>query len=858
VWLVFLLLAAGMSAAESPSAVRPEIVLKAWGVPDGSGYGPMEEALLRTMVAFRERFPWVKPVPATGISIPDRGIAPLMQIAGDVSPDVIYVNFRLSDTYVQNKFLYPLDRFIEKTAGVSIPDGHLLDIDAYIARLKQGPDYVRHFEERIPRQCWEVMRRRCPYGLDCPYLKEWGVSPVAAHTHTWSLPQGPLVMALFYRRDLFAEAGLPDRPPATMEEFMQWARRLTNPKDNVYGLSLTLSETGWETLSFLYSLGGRAVELDDQGNWHCVFDSDAAVEAYTFTARLFLEPFTNDYGRFTSVVDISGRQDASTRYAMRFWYLDEKFFSQEDPNITGFGPVPQGPTGLRGSEFNSRMSGIYAGIAPGKLDAAWEYMLFYSGREARRIQADVFVEKGMGRFLRPRLLREAGYPEYIDKIPPGWDEAIQQAMQSGVPEPYGRNCQQVYRYMSMAIDQIRNDAAVRSALEGGRVQDARKRVREILKARVALADEKMLNIVPPGVRRLRTCVAAVAAAGMVILFVFVFRKVFRTFSQAMLRSEADRQRGDWQFGRYKLAYLLLLPALLSIAVWVYYPLFRGTLMAFQDYNVRGFSRWTGFDNFAIVLFNPEFWFSMGVSLEYTVLYMVFGFAAPLLLALLLAEVPRGKMLFRTLFYLPAVLSGVVVIFLWKGFYGQYGMINQLLNFVVHGINAATGGAIPDFTREWLASPQFALFFCLLPTIWAGMGPGCLIYLAALKTIPDDLYEAADIDGAGILRKVSHVTFPSMRALIVINFVGAVIGAMKSGSQFILAMTGGGPYTPFGQTEVIGLHIFWEAFGFLRFGVATAMAWVLGSILIGFTVLQLQRLSRMEFKAAGGMESTQER
>jgi ABC-type sugar transport system permease subunit len=360
------------------------------------------------------------------------------------------------------------------------------------------------------------------------------------------------------------------------------------------------------------------------------------------------------------------------------------------------------------------------------------------------------------------------------------------------------------------------------------------------------------------VRRLRTCVAAVAAAGMVILFVFVFRKVFRTFSQAMLRSEADRQRGDWQFGRYKLAYLLLLPALLSIAVWVYYPLFRGTLMAFQDYNVRGFSRWTGFDNFAIVLFNPEFWFSMGVSLEYTVLYMVFGFAAPLLLALLLAEVPRGKMLFRTLFYLPAVLSGVVVIFLWKGFYGQYGMINQLLNFVVHGINAATGGAIPDFTREWLASPQFALFFCLLPTIWAGMGPGCLIYLAALKTIPDDLYEAADIDGAGILRKVSHVTFPSMRALIVINFVGAVIGAMKSGSQFILAMTGGGPYTPFGQTEVIGLHIFWEAFGFLRFGVATAMAWVLGSILIGFTVLQLQRLSRMEFKAAGGMESTQER
>ena len=89
------------------------------------------------------------------------------------------------------------------------------------------------------------------------------------------------------------------------------------------------------------------------------------------------------------------------------------------------------------------------------------------------------------------------------------------------------------------------------------------------------------------------------------------------------------------------------------------------------------------------------------------------------------------------------------------------------------------------------------------------------------------------------------------SLILINFVGAAIGAMKSGGEFVLAMTGGGPYTPYGATEVVGLHIFWEAFGYLRFGPATAMAWVLGSMLIGFTVLQLQRLSRMEFKAGAG-------
>jgi multiple sugar transport system permease protein len=132
-----------------------------------------------------------------------------------------------------------------------------------------------------------------------------------------------------------------------------------------------------------------------------------------------------------------------------------------------------------------------------------------------------------------------------------------------------------------------------------------------------------------------------------------------------------------------------------------------------------------------------------------------------------------------------------------------------------------------------------------------MGPGCLIYLAALKGIPEDLYEAADLDGAGALQKAWHITLPTLKPLIAINFIGVAIGCMQSGSSFILAMTGGGPYTPHGATEVIGLHIFWEAFGYLRFGVATAMAWVLGAILIGFTVHRLQRLSKLEFKAAGG-------
>ena len=236
------------------------------------------------------------------------------------------------------------------------------------------------------------------------------------------------------------------------------------------------------------------------------------------------------------------------------------------------------------------------------------------------------------------------------------------------------------------------------------------------------------------------------------------------------------------------------------------------------------------------------------------MFMLFGFCTPIVLAILLTEVPRGKILFRTIYYLPAVLTGVVTLLLWKGFYGEYGMINQVLNFFIGLVNWVLPAAheLDPVRTRWLDSPGFALFFCLLPIIWAGLGPGCLIYLAALKTIPEDLYEAADIDGATIWHKVFHIAVPGIKGLILINFIGTMVGLMKSSGANMLAMTGGGPFNPYGQTEVTGLRIFWEAFGYLRFGTAVSMAWILGSLLIGFTVMQMTKLSKMEFKTAKGV------
>jgi ABC-type sugar transport system permease subunit/ABC-type glycerol-3-phosphate transport system substrate-binding protein len=842
-----------LASDDGAAAQKDLIQLRASGVIENSGGDPARIADLQVLAAFQKKFPNVVPVSLTGLEIPGKtmDIVPLMQIAGDIPPDVMYVNLRQSATYIANKFLYPLDKYVEKAVGVAeVKDGHLLPTDQYVEHLKKGPNYAIETNDRVTPQCWEIMRRKCPYGLDCPHCKEWKATAAQTHWHIWFFPNTPEVNTLFFRKDLLYEAGLPTRAPKTMEEMLDWCRQLTNPKDDRYGLSMYLDELGWSTLGFLYSEGGRLVEQDEQGHWRCCFDTEAAVEAYYFVARLFHEPYDNKFGHMTSGVVFTGQEPGgTTKVGMQFDYLSSVEFSRKDSTLWAFGPLPAGKKGDSAGEFNASMQGIYAGLehkVP-KRDAAWEYIHYYNGPEARLIRTRVYVENGQAQYVHPQSLRDAGYPEFIAQIPQGWEEEYRKTVENGVPEPYGENTQQVYRYASKAIDQIRTDNRIIDAIHNFDATTARTLIREILKDRVKYANEKMLNILAPEDRAFRNNVAMAVAIFILVIFTVVFWKIFKTFAQKGDTAPALGSR--LRAHQHRWAYIWLFPAIGSIALWEYYPLARGTVMAFQNYNVRGFSDWVGLANFASVLFDQEFWYAIWVSLKYGMLTMLFGFCSPILLAFLLSEVPRGKTLFRTIYYLPAVLSGVIVMLLWRNFYAPEGLLNQVLNLFVHLFNHIPGVHLTEQHSAWLSDPNYALICCLLPSIWAGMGPGCLIYLAALKTIPDELYEAADIDGAGIFKKVFYVALPSIRALIVINFIGAVIGVMKSGGQIMLVMTGGGPYTPNGQTEVIGLHIWWEAFGFLRFGAATAMAWILGSMLIGFTVIQLQRLKNMEFKTA---------
>ncbi len=809
----------------------------------------------------------------SGIQVP--GVeSDLLAIAGGVAPDILYVNFRKSDTYIRQGFLHPLDR---------PEDNYLLDMTP------------EELDFRVHEKIWPVIRRPGPDG----------------QVQTWALPYGgALGRVLLYRKDIFDAAGI-DYPTAewNWDDLYHAARALTDPATGRYGLALgTGRHQSWFWITFLWSAGGEVmIQEEDSDEWLIAFDSHEAAVALDFYTRISTQPWIDHTGqrRYGFVHKDAGERSLKWErgeIGMMFAYIDENLFATINPDITGMAPVPLGPTGLRGAELNSRMMGLFSQIKnPVVRDAAWEFIRFRDNEESMEVYTRVMVEGGLGQFINPRLLERFGYADVIRLAPRGWADTFEIAIATGKPEPFGRHSNIAYNFMDRPIER-----AERMALRGELPEDEDERLavlEALLHDAAQRAREHMLGVVPPRQLFQRRLSALIVLLSILVVFSYVFSRIVRTFTPADVIARPART-ASWQLSKYAPAYVILLPAVLTILVWQYIPLMRGSIMAFQDYRLLGGSQWIWLDNFGAVLWDSAWWLSVWNAIRYSLLVIGLTFLPPILLAILLQEVPRGKIFFRTVFYLPAVITGLVVIILWKMFYdpSERGVLNAVLLqipaivflgiggllfwiafsfyqrlrfhgsrlgallFLIGGslvlytcvmlarpILFAEGvsvwqrifGTLPEPFR-WLIDPEVAMLACVLPLVWAGMGPGCLIYLAALKGIPDDFYEAADMDGATFIDKILFIIFPMLKPLIIINFVGVFISSWYGATDNILAMTGGGA-----NTEVAGLHIFYKAFIYLQFGPATAMAWLLGLMLIGFTVYQLRILSRIEFRTTGG-------
>ncbi|GAA3261336.1 carbohydrate ABC transporter permease [Dactylosporangium siamense] len=265
--------------------------------------------------------------------------------------------------------------------------------------------------------------------------------------------------------------------------------------------------------------------------------------------------------------------------------------------------------------------------------------------------------------------------------------------------------------------------------------------------------------------------------------------------------------------------LFALPVLIIFGVFSWWPIVRSIVMSFQKTNLIGTPTWVGWKNFEFVLTDPDLPKAILNTLYFALLALVFGYPLPLVTAVLISSVRRRKGLYSVLAYLPVVVPPVVAVLLWKFFYdgAPDGVFNTILGYVGLGPYA------------WLSDQSLAMPSLVLEATWAAAGGTVIIYLAALLSVPDELYDAAEVDGAGIWRRVWHVSMPQLRGVLLITFILQIIGTVQVFLEPYL-FTGGGPA---GATLTVLLMIYDYAFGRSlggNYGAATALSVLLATFL----------------------------
>ena len=840
------------------------------------GYDPdtPEGPVTRQVLKLVREEPRLNPQKWGGLTLPGGGgRAPFMlSMAGGSAPDLYYCWFHVIRHDIDQGFIYPLNEWIGDDLN---GDGRIDNSEAHWEGWKSVPELWRQVAVKDG--------------------KIYGV-PQAG---TW-------YYGIVYRKDLVRQAGLdPDYIPESWDDFYKWCQRLTFPGRKISGAQLERGQRAfgienrpWAWLPWMQAAGGSPVVnvrvssktgvehrfameetrfiVPDSGEdlshveglWQADFGSQEAIAAAGFLHQLLWAPWLRDPesgapvdltpvevaagsvvlkgGRridFTAADIVKGVSRALPRLNSELPQLFERgevvaVFSGAElvekltrdlnlpADMIGIMPIPAARQGMKPvfqahKHFYSMTEGV-GRRSEEERDMVWKCLQRVTSTAVQDEEVRQKVLEGHARWCNPDDLKRMGFDEYLAEVPAGIRRNYERVAAGEIlarTEPYAGFWQAVSdlisrRMLGMLLADTGEHFDYASALRSIN-EDANRGL--------------MFDVPEEEMRRKRPIARVIFGVALMVLcacFALIIKES---------RAEAVAGGGGARINHGSAPLLMLAPALISIALWSYYPLIRGAIMAFQSYKIVGESSWVGIDNFILVATDSGFWAAWGRTLVYVSITLVLGFLVPVLLALMLTEIPSGRVFFRTLFFLPQLTSALVITLLWKLMYDptENGMLNQLLA----GVGIAS--------QSWLQDPSLAMLCCILPGVWAGAGMASLIYVAALQSLPQDYYEAAAIDGAGIMRRFRHITLPQLLPLMVINFVGAFIAAFQGmGSIFLLTFGGPGD-----ATNVLSLTIWKEAYNNLRFSTATTMAWFLGVALIGFTYLQIRILRRVEFRRA---------
>ena len=751
-----------LSAACRPAVAEP-VELVIWGVWNREGWR-------KCFDEFERRHPDIKLVTsATGGRMDEQKL--MCGIAGGAPPDVI------------NQ-----DRF---SIGGWAARGAFLRLDDLVERDQSDPDGVR--PEDFYKACWDEV------------LYDGGVFGVPITTDD---------RALYYNEDLLRQAGYVDAngdvvPPRTWDELSEYAVRLTerDADGNIarigfipnYGNSW-LYMYAWQNGGEFMSADGRTCTLDAAANVNAlryvteVYDALGGAEEVNGYQASFqsgeLDPFI--VGKVAMVINGNWNLEAIARYRpdMRFGVVPA--------------PAPEGHEPIT-------WSGGFAWAIPegaAHVEEAWKFVKFMNSMEAGRIDASAehAYARSWGRTYVPSMyanmrLNEMAFAEFAPK-----EGRINEYLRLFI-DLMGQS-----RFRPVTpVGQLLWDEHVR-AMDAATHHELEPEEAMTIGTEAVQEQLDRLHAEDTG-RPVSWPLVALGSLAVVAAGFFLARPYLRRKFSAGSGGVREAVAG----------YLFASPWITGFLIFTGGPVVVSFVLSFCRYDVLHDPSFTGFENYrTLFLDDPLFWKSLG-NTWFMVLGVPIGMAIGLGVAMLLNAAVRGMTIYRTIYYMPAIVPTVASSILWMWVLNpQHGLINQGL--------ASAGLPGPN----WLTNADWAKPSIILMGLW-GAGQGMIIWLAGLKGIPQQLYEAAEIDGAGVFRRFFAVTLPMLSPYIFFSAIMGTIGTFQIFNQAYI-MTQGGPVD---STMFYVYYLFNNGFRYFKMGYASALAWVLFWIILALTLIQMK-------------------
>jgi len=608
--------------------------------------------------------------------------------------------------------------------------------------------------------------------------------------HQYAVPYDTDVRVLYYNKRAFREAGLdPENPPRTWKDLREYSRKLTKRRPDgrfeqvgfvpIWGNVGALYLYGWQK-------GAHFMSPDGQ---HVTMNAPQIVEALTW-----IRDFVQGYGLQDLMTLSSGfgaeaqNPFVTGKLAMNIADVGELSMIQKYGAGLEWGaaPCPYADDGVPAT-----WSGGFSLVIPhgvGNPEGAWAFCRFILSEPAQRFMATSSNKLP--------ALRAAGNDPFFQQSA-FWRLAIEQ-MKYSFYRPVTPVGAAINDEMYNAVEEVvHGKLTPQQALDAATVESQKLLDQFLAETGGRPVDWPLLVLLLGG------------AAGLLILA--------RAWSSYRRVRALSLQRQEAVAG-----YLFAAPAILGLGLFTLGPILAALTYSFMHYEILTSGTWVGADNYTR-LFTVDRFFLLALwnTFYFAALSVPLSIALALGLALLLNLEIRGRAFYRTCFYVPAVVPAVAGSLLWAWlFNGEYGLINVVLGYL--GLPD-----IPWLTNEYCSKPAL-----IIMGLW-GVGGGMIIFLAALQGVPRQLYEAAQIDGAGAWTKFSHITLPMISPALFFMLVMGVIGSLQIFTQAYLVTAGG----PVNSTLFYVLYLFREAFQNLHMGYAAAMAWVLFLLILAVTGAQ---------------------